>query len=94
MDSPLSTHSVQEIHRALEVLGLPLLSSAGDLKKRYRQLVQQCHHDIIDHDGKMQTVNHAYSVLKAYMECYKFSFSEEEILKQFPEEEHAKRFKF
>ena len=94
MTNTFSLQKVEEIHDALEVLGLPLLSSAEDLKKCYRQLVQKCHHDIVDHDGKMQAINHAYGVLKSYMECYKFSFSEEEILKQFPEEEHAKRFKF
>ncbi|MBE0494946.1 MAG: J domain-containing protein [Campylobacterales bacterium] len=91
--TPLA-HSIEAIYAALETLNLPVLSSLEDLKRRYREMVQKHHHDIVDHDNAMPQINHAYEVLKRYMEGYKFSFSEEEIMKQFPEENHAARFKF
>jgi len=34
----------------------------------------------------MQKLNEAYAIIKNYIQNYKFSFSEEEISRQFPEE--------
>ena len=45
-------------------------------------------------DDKMVEINRAYEILKEYIENYKFSFSEEEILKQFPQIHHADKFRF
>ncbi len=40
----------------------------------------------------MKEINWAYSVLKNYIENYKFLFSEDEIMKQLPNE-YIKKFK-
>ena len=34
----------------------------------------------------MQKLNEAYEIIKNYIQNYKFTFSEEEISRQFPEE--------
>ena len=34
----------------------------------------------------MQKINEAYEIIKNYIQNYKFTFSEEEISRQFPEE--------
>ncbi len=41
----------------------------------------------------MKDLNRAYEILKEYMFEYKFSFSEDEIIRQFPEEMIKRRFK-
>ena len=85
---------VKEIHKALEVLELPVLISLKDLRKRYRQLARKHHPDNGGSEEAMHSINEAYALLRGYMENYKFTFQEEEILKQFPEEGHASRFRF
>lgn len=90
----LKNNPVEQIHEALSILELPVLTSMKELKTRYRAMVKKYHHDIVDSEHRMIQINKAYDILKHYMETYKFSFSEEEILKQFPEQEHANRFRF
>ena len=85
---------VQEIHAALAVFDLPVLISLKELRKRYRELAKKHHPDTHNAAETMHRINEAYALLKDYMENYKFTFQEEEILKQFPEESHASRFRF
>jgi len=82
------------IHDALETLGLPTMVSYRDIKERYRYLSMKHHPDKGGEAEEMAKINEAYTILKNYIENYKFSFSEEEILKQFPHKEHAQKFKF
>ncbi|NLC27418.1 MAG: DnaJ domain-containing protein [Campylobacteraceae bacterium] len=84
----------EEIERALATLELPVLVSLKEVRARYRQLAKRYHPDISNEKQTMQNINASYALLKEYMERYKFSFSEEEIAKQFPEENHAARFRF
>ncbi|SMC10085.1 J domain-containing protein [Nitratiruptor tergarcus] len=82
------------IHEALETLGLPPMVSYKEIKERYRELSKRYHPDRGDESEKMAQINHAYEILKNYIENYKFSFSQEEILKQFPFEEYVNKFRF
>ncbi len=75
-------------------MGLPPLSSMRDLKRRYRTLARRYHPDGGGDEEEMERINRAYELLKEYMENYRFSFTEDEILKQFPWENHTKRFRF
>ncbi len=68
------------------------LSSLNDIKKKYRKLSKKYHTDLNGDNEKMQEINWAYKVLKKYIENYKFLFTEEEIIKQFPYE-YIKKFK-
>ncbi len=84
----------KEIHHALDVLNLPTLVSLNEIKSRYRTLSKQHHPDINKENSKMVEINAAYALLKAYALNFRFTFSEEEIQKQFPESNHASKFRF
>ncbi|WP_456382771.1 J domain-containing protein [Hydrogenimonas sp.] len=82
------------IHEALEVLGLPAHVNLKEINERYRYLAAGKHPDAGGEQEEMARINEAYEILKKYIENYRFSFSEEEIGRQFPEEAHASRFRF
>ncbi len=84
----------ERIAEALEVLGLPTHVSMKDITDRYRYLASRKHPDVGGKDEEMARINEAYRLLKHYIENYRFSFSEEEIAKQFPQDIHSKRFRF
>ena len=90
----MSEDPVELIHEALEILGLPTMVSYKDIKERYRTLSKKFHPDRSGDAQKMAELNRAYMILKNYIENYKFSFSDEEILKQFPHKEYLKKFRF
>lgn len=82
------------IKKALDILNLPVLISLKDLKIHYRNLAKLNHPDRQGEADKMSDINSAYEVLVTYMESYRFTFSKEEISKQFPQEDHARKFRF
>ncbi len=82
------------IQEALETLGLPTMVSWKEIKERYRLLSQKYHPDKGGDSEQMAKINRAYHILKTYIENYRFSFSEEEILKQFPYNEYVNKFRF
>lgn len=84
----------KELENALKVLELPVLISLKELKSTYRNLAKLHHPDKTSQKIKMQKINEAYAFLKEYMESYKFTFSDEEVSKQFPQECHADKFRF
>jgi len=84
----------EAIQKALEILGLPTHISWYDIKSRYRYLASKKHPDTGGNDEEMAKINAAYELLKKYVENFRFSFSEEEVDKQFPQDFHAKRFRF
>jgi len=67
------------------------LSSLKDINKNYKRLAKIIFENNLGEE-KMKELNKAYGILKDYVENYKFSFSKEEIEKQFPEE-FIKKFK-
>ena len=84
----------EAVQRALEILGLPTHISWETIKSRYRYLASHKHPDTGGDDEQMAQINAAYELLKKYVENFRFSFSEEEVDKQFPQDFHAKRFRF
>ncbi len=94
-----SEDMVHKLHHALEVMELPVLVSYEDIRKRYRELSRKYHPDLVSHDfngkkDKMQALNDAYALLKHYIFHYRFSFSEEEIRRQYPESDYGRKFRF
>ena len=88
------TSEVEEIEEALEILGLPKMVTAEEVKHRYRELAKRYHPDRPGGEAeRMERIQRAYELLKAYMENFRYRFDEEEILRQFPEKGHAERFK-
>jgi DnaJ-class molecular chaperone len=83
-----------EIKEALEILGLPALITKEDIKKQYRHLAKKYHPDQGGDPKEMEKINHAYDLLNAYIEQFRYTFDDEEISRQFPGADYAARFKF
>ncbi len=83
-----------KLRHALRVMELPVLVSYEDIKKQYRKLSKKYHPDFNPKEDKMQALNEAYALLKHYIFHYRFSFSDEEIKKQFPESGYGTKFRF
>ncbi len=90
----MSKDPVAIIHEALDTLGLPPMVTYKEIKERYKKLSRQFHPDKGGDYEKMAKINWAYEVLKEYVENFRFSFSEEEILRQYPHAEYVKKFRF
>ncbi len=63
-----------------------------DINKKYKLLAKKYHSDMGGDKEKIQEINWAYEVLREYIQNFKFTFSEDEILRQYPEE-FLKKFK-
>jgi DnaJ-class molecular chaperone len=55
-------------------------------------MVKKHHPDITGDNSQIENINRAFEILKGYVKNYKFSFSEDEITKQYPQE-FLKKFK-
>jgi len=87
---PLSP--LQEIEDALEILSLPKMISKEDVKTQYRFLAKKHHPDIGGDAVVMERLNQAYALLIKYIEEFRYTFSQEEVSKQFPGVAHDKQF--
>jgi len=89
----MSLEPIGEIDNALNILSLPKLISKEDIKTQYRFLAKKNHPDIGGDVEKMEQLNYAYKLLMTYIEEFRYTFDEEEVSKQFPGADHARRFK-
>ncbi|WP_457560013.1 DnaJ domain-containing protein [Caminibacter sp.] len=71
---------------------MPPLSTFKEIDRKYKKLAKKYHSDLGGDENKMRDINRAYEILKSYIMNYRFTFSEEEILKQYPDE-FIKKFK-
>ena len=62
------------------------LSTFSEITKKYKQQAKKIHSDLGGSNEEMQKLNEAYEIIKNYIQNYKFSFTEEEVSRQFPEE--------
>ncbi len=58
----------------------------SEITKKYKQKAKKIHSDLGGSNEEMQKINEAYEIIKSYVQNYKFSFTEEEVSRQFPEE--------
>jgi len=84
----------QSIDEALEVLDLPTLITREDVKKRYRQLARDHHPDLQESSADMDKINAAYDILITYIDGFRYRFDADEIAQQYPEGNHAQKFRF
>ena len=81
------------VREALDCLDLPTLVTKEDIKKRYRQLARVHHPDLSrEQQGKMEKINASYAILMEYIDAFRYTFDTDEIAKQYPGAEHAKKF--
>ena len=83
----------EEIEKALETLALPRLISCAEIKKQYHFLAKKNHPDAGGTTERMEALNYAYKLLITYIDEFRYSFDDEEISKQFPGADYAKRFR-
>jgi len=82
----------EQITEARRLLNLSERATMNEIKTNYRDLVRQWHPDISEETEEKCTeatakINHAYEIIIAYCNDYKFSFSKEEVRLHFSEEE-------
>jgi len=88
------TKIISDIQSALDILGLPPLVTKSDIKRQYHYLAKKYHPDFDSDSEKMEMINSSYRLLMDYIEQFRYSFNEEEISRQFPGADYAKRFRF
>ena len=75
----------EEFEKAVKTFGLIGLEHKGDVKKRYLKLSKKFHPDMPNgNTKKFQELNEAYKILIAYVDNFKFRFTKEEFLDQYP----------
>lgn len=80
----------EQIENAVKTLGLIGIETHDKIKKRYIKLSKIHHPDMPNGDEKkFQEINLAYKLLEKYIKNYKFTFSKDEFLDQYP---HAKEY--
>ena len=76
---------LEEFNKAVESLELLSLTSQGHVRKKYLKLSRKYHPDMEGGSTeKFQEIREAYEILVAYMENFRFVFSEEEFKQQNP----------
>ena len=75
----------EDVIEALSTLGVKPPVTLKDLKSAYRKAVKQANSD------ELKKLSVAYKVLVEFIENYPFAFTEDEILKAFPEERLRRR---
>ena len=84
---------IEELEKALDILGLPKLISREDVKKQYHFLAKKNHPDIGGMKDDMEQINFAYTLLIKYIEEFRYTFDELEVNKQFPGAGYVQQFK-
>jgi len=89
--------SFEEIDRARKSLGLQDRATLGEIKSAHRRLCKKWHPDRCREDKelcheKMKEINKAYKIISKYIESYCYSFAEEKVIEDSPEERWKKQF--
>ncbi len=70
---------IEEIDKALDILGLPKLITKADIKKQYHFFAKKYHPDLGGDAEKMEQINYAYKLLMKYIEEFRYTFDENEV---------------
>ncbi len=82
-----------EINRARRLLGLPDAASLDEIRRAYRQKASRHHPDKGSEDDKeMKEVNWAYELLMEYCGRYRFTFTQGDWKRAYPEEAYFERW--
>ena len=77
-----------ELKAALTIFGFSVCDqlTMAQIKRRQRELSRKHHPDLQGEVQHMQNLNNAASILRSYLQSYRFSFSEDEFYHQNPDE--------
>ena len=84
----------EELQMALAEFDLPARVTLKKIRERHRQLVR-CHHPdrgAPANGERIRRINAANRILTEYVSGYRFDFSREEFLQQYPEERLREQF--
>jgi DnaJ-class molecular chaperone len=83
----------EKLQAALLIFGLGERATRKEIKARHRKLVKRHHPDAgAANPERIREVNAAFQVLLAYLESYRYSFSEEEFYRQNPQQRLQRQF--
>jgi len=88
----------EEVDNARKILGFGITADLITIKKAYRKLVKDWHPDKCNKKDeelcheKTKEINKAYKIILKYIENYSYSFAEEKVLEESPEERWKKQF--
>jgi len=84
----------EEIDKARKLLHLGEEASLSQIKDAYRKLARRYHPDTYSgkEDGQetMKEINWAYELLEDYCSRYKYSFTEKDVARAYPQEAYLK----
>ena len=88
--------SFEEIDEARRLLGLGEAVTLKDIKHAYSKLAFDYHPDTAgedpEHQQMMKNLNRAYRVLTEYCSHYRYTFSEDDVHRVYPEERFNRRY--
>lgn len=83
----------EDLEEARTVFSLAESATLQEIKNRHRALVKRHHPDAAGSENeRIRQINAAYQLLLNYCHNYRYSFSREEFLAQFPEERIRHQF--
>ncbi len=84
----------EDLEAALTEFDLPAATSWKKIRARHRELVRRYHPDKSEQadEDKIRRINAAYKILSEYVGDYRFDFSREQFLDQYPEERLREQF--
>ncbi|SHJ08533.1 DnaJ domain-containing protein [Malonomonas rubra DSM 5091] len=83
-----------DLQAALDEFDLSSQTSWKKIKARHRELVRRYHPDKGEQadPDRIRRINAAYKILSTYVGDYRFDFSREQFLDQYPEERLREQF--
>jgi DnaJ-class molecular chaperone len=82
-----------DLRAALKIFDISGAENLKTLKRKHKELVKKFHPDTGCHDNeKIRQINAAYKILSEYCSMYKFTFSHDEFMQQYPEERLRTQF--
>ena len=87
----------EEIDRARELLGLREFASLKEITRAYRKKAFLYHPDksgnqSAEGEEEMKKLNQAYKLLSEYVAQYKYSFTEQDVMRAYPDDDYLKRY--
>lgn len=87
----------EEIDKARRLLGLAEFASLKEIKQAYRKKAFLYHPDKsrsqdAEAEEVMKRLNQAYKLLRDYVTQYKYSFTEEDVRRAYPDDDYLKRY--